>query len=198
VSADRRNPPQPVLVVMGVSGAGKTTVAGILAGQLRWDLAEGDDLHPAANVAKMSAGTPLTDEDRWPWLDRVADWIRDHTATAMPGIITCSALKRSYRDRLAGHSVVFVHLTASKDLIGQRLTARVAHYMPGTLLDSQITTLEPPEADENAISVLAGRAPFEVAAEIIRRLSLRPRARAVSHQFAPQQRTPRRTRVTDR
>lgn len=171
---------QPVLVVIGVSGAGKSTIAGILAGQLRWDLAEGDDLHPPANVAKMSAGTPLTDEDRWPWLDRVAAWIRDHTATAMPGIITCSALKRSYRDRLAGNSVVFVHLTASKVLIGQRLTARMDHYMPATLLDSQIATLEPPEADENAVSVLAGRAPSEVAAEIIRRLSLRPQARAVS------------------
>ena len=102
---------------MGVTGAGKSTMAGILAGQLGWDLAEGDDLHPAANVAKMSAGTPLTDEDRWPWLDRVAAWIRDHTATGMPGIITCSALKRSYRDRLSGNNVVFVHLTGSKDLM---------------------------------------------------------------------------------
>jgi gluconokinase len=171
---------QPVVVVMGVTGAGKSTIAGILAGQLGWDFAEGDDLHPAANVAKMSAGTPLTDENRWPWLDRVAAWIRDHTATGMPGIITCSALKRSYRDRLAGNNVVFVHLTASTDLIGQRLTARMDHYMPATLLDSQIATLEPPDADENAVSVPVGRAPSEVAAEIIRRLSLVPAARAVS------------------
>ena len=171
---------QPVLVVMGVTGAGKSTIAGILAGQLGWDLAEGDDLHPAANVAKMSAGTALTDEDRWPWLDRVAAWIRDHTATGMPGIITCSALRRSYRDRLSGNNVVFVHLTGSRNLIGQRLTARVDHYMPATLLDSQIATLQPPEADENAVAVLVGRAPSEVAAEIIRRLALRPEARAVS------------------
>src|SRR6185295_9211332 len=89
---------QPVLVIMGVSGSGKSTVAGLLAGQLGWDLAEGDDLHPPNNVAKMSAGIPLTDDDRWPWLDRVATWIRDHTAAGAPGIITCSALKRSYRD----------------------------------------------------------------------------------------------------
>jgi gluconokinase len=178
---DSRTPrQQPVLVVMGVTSAGKSTIAGILAGQLGWDFAEGDDLHPAANVAKMSAGTPLTDEDRWPWLDRVAAWIQNHTATGMPGIITCSALKRIYRDRLAGNDVVFAHLTASKDLIGQRLTARMDHFMPATLLDSQIATLEPPEADESAISVPVGRAPSEVAGEIIRRLSLRPEARAVS------------------
>jgi gluconokinase len=126
---------QPVLVVMGVSGAGKSTVAGILAGQLGWDLAEGDDLHPAANVAKMSARIPLTDEDRWPWLDRVAAWIRNHAASGVPGIITCSALKRSDRDKLSGNGVVFVHITGSKDIIGQRLTTRMDHYMPATLLD---------------------------------------------------------------
>ncbi len=112
MSDNARAPRQlPVLVVMGVSGSGKSTVAGILAGQLGWDLVEGDDLHPAANVAKMSAGIPLADEDRWPWLDRVAAWIRNHTATGVPGIITCSALKRSYRDKLSGDNVVFVHLT---------------------------------------------------------------------------------------
>lgn len=98
---------QPVLVIMGVSGSGKSTVAGILAGQLGWDLAEGDDLHPAANVAKMSAGIPLTDTDRWPWLDRVTEWITEHTAAGLPGIITCSALKRIYRDRMRGQHVIF-------------------------------------------------------------------------------------------
>ena len=128
MSDNARAPRQlPVLVVMGVSGSGKSTVAGILAGQLGWDLVEGDDLHPAANVAKMSAGIPLADEDRWPWLDRVAAWIRNHTATGVPGIITCSALKRSYRDKLSGDNVVFVHLAGSKDIIGQRLTARMDH-----------------------------------------------------------------------
>ena len=169
MSDNARAPRQlPVLVVMGVSGSGKSTVAGILAGQLGWDLVERDDLHPAANVAKMSAGIPLTDEDRWPWLDRVAAWIRNHTATGVPGIITCSALKRSYRDKLSGDNVVFVHLAGSKDIIGQRLTARTDHYMPATLLDSQIATLEPPETGENALSIVAGRAPAEGAVEIIR------------------------------
>ena len=99
-----------VLVVMGVSGTGKSTVAGMLADRLGWDLAEGDDLHPPANVEKMRAGTPLTDEDRWPWLDKVAAWIRAHTDAGTPGIITCSALRRIYRDRLSGPGVVFVHL----------------------------------------------------------------------------------------
>ena len=97
----------------------------ILAGQLGWDLEEGDDLHPAANVAKMQAGTPLTDEDRWPWLDSVADWIYDHTRAGIPGIITCSALKRIYRDRMRGDNVVFVHLAGNKDTIARRLNARL-------------------------------------------------------------------------
>ena len=118
---------QPVLVIMGVSGSGKSTVAGILAGQLGWDLEEGDDLHPAENVAKMAAGQPLTDEDRWPWLDEVAAWITEHTAGGTPGIITCSALKRIYRDRMRGPNVVFVHLAGSKDEIGHRLPQRTLH-----------------------------------------------------------------------
>src|SRR5205823_6673283 len=109
VGVDRRVSPQPVLVITGVSGVGKTTVAGLLSERLGWDFAEGDDLHPATNVAKLSAGTPLTDEDRWPWLDRVATWIRTHTDAGIPGIITCSALKRIYRDKLSGSNVVFVH-----------------------------------------------------------------------------------------
>ncbi len=163
---------QPVLVVMGVSGCGKSTVAAILAGQLGWDLEEGDDLHPASNVAKMEAGTPLTDEDRWPWLEKVADWIRDHTNAGLPGVITCSALKRSYRDVLRGEHVVFVHLAGSKETIARRLNARLDHYMPGSLLDSQLATLEPPGPDENALVVNLGRRPAEEAAEIILRLRL--------------------------
>jgi len=157
---------------MGVSGSGKSTVAAILAGQLGWDLEEGDDLHPAANVEKMQAGTPLTDEDRWPWLDSVADWISDHTRAGIPGIITCSALKRIYRDRLRGDNVVFVHLAGNKDTIARRLNARMNHYMPSTLLDSQINTLEPPGPDENTLVVDLGRRPAEEAAEVIARLGL--------------------------
>jgi gluconokinase len=165
---------QPVLVIMGVSGSGKSTVAGILAGQLGWDLEEGDDLHPAANVAKMAAGQPLDDEDRWPWLAAVASWITEHTTAGIPGIITCSALKRIYRDRLRGDNVVFVHLAGSKDQIGRRLSARLDHYMPASLLNSQIATLEPPGPDENVLVVDVGRAPAEEAAEIINRLQLHP------------------------
>jgi len=163
---------QPVLVIMGVSGSGKSTVAGILAGQLGWDLEEGDDLHPPANVAKMHAGIPLTDEDRWPWLESVAAWIREHTSAGLPGIITCSALKRIYRDRMRGDHVVFVHLAGDKDVIERRLSARLDHFMPTTLLDSQIDTLEPPGPDENTLVVNLGRRPAELAAEIIDRLGL--------------------------
>lgn len=165
---------QPVLVIMGVSGSGKSTVAGILAGQLGWDLAEGDDLHPAANVAKMSAGIPLTDTDRWPWLDRVTEWITEHTAAGLPGIITCSALKRIYRDRMRGQHVIFVHLTGDKTTIGRRITARQDHFMPPALLDTQIATLEPPGPDENVLPVDLGRPPAEMAAQIIEQLGLRP------------------------
>ena len=165
---------QPVLVIMGVSGSGKSTVAGILAGQLGWDLEEGDDLHPPANVAKMSAGTPLTDQDRWPWLDKVAEWITEHTAAGLPGIITCSALKRIYRDRMRGDHVIFVHLTGDRDTINQRISARQDHFMPPALLDTQIATLEAPGPDENVLEVNLGRPPAEEAAEIITRLALRP------------------------
>jgi gluconokinase len=159
---------------MGVSGAGKTTVASILAERLHWDFAEGDDLHPAANVAKLSAGIPLTDEDRWPWLASVADWIRDHSVAGIPGIITCSALKRIYRDKLAGDNVVFVHVVGSQEAIAQRLAARTGHYMPASLLESQFATLEAPGEDENVIPVRNGRAPADEATEIIRRLRLTP------------------------
>jgi len=165
---------QPVLVVMGVSGSGKSTVAGVLAGQLGWDLAEGDEMHPVANVEKMHAGHALTDEDRWPWLETVASWITEHTTAGVPGIITCSALKRIYRDVLRGDHVVFVYLVCSKDQVARRLAARTGHYMPAALLDSQIATLEPPGPDEHGIEIDVGRSPAVEAAEIISRLGLRP------------------------
>ncbi len=167
---------QPVLVIMGVSGSGKTTVAALLAGQLGWDLSEGDDMHPEANVEKMRAGHPLTDDDRWPWLETVASWIAEHTMAGVPGIITCSALKRIYRDVLRGNHVVFVHLVGSRDQIGRRMAARQGHYMPAALLDSQIATLEPPGPDENVLVVDVGRKPALEAAEIIARLGLLPEA----------------------
>ena len=166
---------QPVLVVMGVSGSGKSTVAAILAGQLGWDLEEGDDLHPAENVEKMSAGTPLTDDDRQPWLETISTWIVEHVMADVPGIITCSALKRRYRDILRERNVVFVYLSGSKELIGRRLSARLDHYMPPSLLDSQVEALEPPEPDERAVIIDAGRSPAEEAAEVVKILGLEPR-----------------------
>ncbi len=177
MTTDERGEQLPVLVVMGVSGCGKSTVAGIVAGQLGWDLEEGDDLHPDANVAKMAAGTPLTDEDRWPWLDRVAGWIREHTDAGRPGVITCSALRKVYRDRLRGDSstsenVIFVHLAGTREILQRRISARHDHFMPAGLLDSQLDTLEPLEPDENALVVDVGPTPAELAAEIISRLRL--------------------------
>ena len=160
----------PVLVVMGVSGSGKSTVGGMIAGAMGWDLQEGDDLHPQANIEKMATGHPLNDDDRWPWLDKIAQWITQHTDAGQPGIVTCSALKRIYRDILRGENVVFVHLAGSRDQIGQRLTARLDHYMPPSLLDSQISTLEPIDPDEQAIIIDVGGSPVEIVEEILRRL----------------------------
>ncbi|OFI39867.1 carbohydrate kinase [Arthrobacter sp. SW1] len=163
---------QPVLVIMGVSGSGKSTVAGVLAGRLGWDLAEGDDLHPQANVDKMHSGQPLTDEDRWPWLGLIADWIRGHTEAGEPGIITCSALKKKYRDVLRGENVVFVFLQGSKEKISDRLASRHGHFMPPSLLESQFDALEEPSTDENHISLSVSASPAEEAQEVIDRLGL--------------------------
>jgi gluconokinase len=164
-----------VLVVMGVSGTGKSTVAGLLAGRLGWELAEGDDLHPPENVAKMASGQPLADEDRWPWLDMVAAWITDRVRSGKTGVITCSALRRRYRDRLRGTGVLFVHLHGDKELIAARMAARLDHFMPPGLLDSQFEALERIEPDENAIvlNLSANKTPQEEADEIIRHLGLR-------------------------
>jgi gluconokinase len=156
-----------VLVVMGVSGTGKSTVAGMLADRLGWELAEGDDLHPPENVEKMRAGTPLTDEDRWPWLEKVASWIRTRTDHGTPGIITCTALRRVYRDRLSGPGVVFVHLAGTRDEIAAQMSRRSGHYMPLSLLDSQLATLEPLEPDENAVVVSVAQSLEAEVAEIM-------------------------------
>jgi gluconokinase len=173
-SDSRSGDPPVVLVVMGVSGTGKSVVAGTLAKRLGWELGEGDDLHPAANVAKMTSGQPLTDEDRWPWLDKVAQWIVDHAAGGRPGVMTCSALKKAYRDKLRRPGVAFVHLNGTRELLASRLAGRRDHYMPGSLLDSQLGALQPLETDENGIVVeLDGKSPEEEAEEIIARLGLR-------------------------
>ncbi|HEU5486793.1 MAG TPA: gluconokinase [Microlunatus sp.] len=161
-----------VLVVMGVSGTGKSTVAERLADRLGWELAEGDDLHPPENVEKMRAGTPLTDDDRWPWLDRVAGWIRRHRVAGQPGIITCSALRRVYRDRLRGPGVVFVHLAGTREEIAAQMSGRQGHFMPLSLLDSQLATLEPLEPDEAAVVVSVAQPLDAEVAEILAKLGV--------------------------
>ena len=144
-----------VLVIMGVSGCGKTSVAMELVARLGWVFQEGDALHPPANVEKMRSGMPLTDDDRWPWLDRVAAWIDARRAAEGSGIITCSALKRAYRDRIIGArtGVRLVYLHGDRALLAARVAARKHEYMPASLLDSQLATLEPPGADERPISL---------------------------------------------
>ncbi|WP_375501058.1 gluconokinase [uncultured Jatrophihabitans sp.] len=141
---------------MGVSGCGKSTVGGVLAGRLGWDFGEGDDLHPQENVDKMASDHPLTDDDRWPWLVRVHEWMAEHVEAGRPAIITCSALKRSYRDLLLGgiaSHVVFVYLHGDREQLLARLRARQGHFMPTALLDSQLADLEPLGADEPSITV---------------------------------------------
>ena len=135
------------VVVMGVSGCGKSSVGEALGALLGIPYCDGDDLHPAENVARMAAGVPLTDADRWPWLDRVAAVLAERA----PVIVGCSALKRAYRDRIragAGGPVRFVHLAGSRAVIEDRMAARTGHFMPAALLDSQFATLEPPGPDE--------------------------------------------------
>jgi gluconokinase len=164
----------PVLVLMGVSGCGKSTVGAMLAGRLGWEFEEGDDLHPPANVAKMAAGQPLTDEDRRPWLTRVAGWIHERTAEGRPGIVTCSALKRSYRDQLRGDQVTFVYLAGTREQIATRLAARHGHFMPPALLESQFAILEPPGPDEQALTIDVQGSPAAQVEEIVTRLGLSP------------------------
>jgi gluconokinase len=138
----------PLVVVMGVSGSGKSTVGAALAQRLRVPFADADDLHPAANIAKMSAGQALDDHDRRPWLETIGGWLAEHVGTG--GVVSCSALKRRYRDQLRHHapSVVFLHLDGSHDVIAARQASRPGHFMPASLLHSQFATLEPLAPDE--------------------------------------------------
>lgn len=168
--AHRGNP--PILVIMGVSGSGKSTVAEVLAARLGWPFEEGDALHPEVNIAKMHAGIPLTDADRQPWLERVAAWIDAQRARKQPGIITCSALKRSYRRIIIGDrpEVRLVYLRGGRDLITDHLEGRHGHFMPPELLRSQIDTLEEPDPSEDPLTVDVGAPADRVADEIIRLL----------------------------
>jgi gluconokinase len=162
-----------IIVVMGVSGSGKTTVGEVLAERLGWEFADADEFHSAANVAKMRAGTPLADADRAAWLRRIAEWIDDHIAAGKPGVVTCSALKRAYRDMLRRPGVRFVYLDGDKDLIARRMTGRRGHFFPVTLLDSQFRELEPPEPAEHALTVSIEGTPDETVREIMRGLDER-------------------------
>ena len=170
----QRLPRPVVLVLMGVSGCGKTTVAQILAQRLQWAFEEGDALHPQANVDKMAAGHALDDADRAPWLARVAEWVENRLDAGECGVITCSSLKRAYRALIGrrGHGVEFVYLHGSRELIAARLATRHGHFMPTSLLDSQFATLEEPAADEPAIRVEIGAAPEQIADDIATALSL--------------------------
>jgi gluconokinase len=160
------------LVAMGVSGSGKSTIADRLAQRLGWRYEDGDKFHPASNVAKMSAGHPLTDEDRWPWLQAIADEIDGLCAAGEHAVIACSALKRSYRDVLVhGRSDVrMIYLEGSQQLIANRLARREHHFMPPGLLESQFETLEPPGADENPLTVSIDASVDEIVDAIVHQL----------------------------
>jgi gluconokinase len=164
-----------VAVVMGVSGSGKTTVADGVARRNGWQLVEGDKLHPPANVAKMQSGTPLTDADRWPWLEAIAREIDAIRARGESAVVASSALKRAYRDILIGQrpDVVLVYLNGSKDLIAERMAARKNHFMPPTLLDSQFAALEEPGDDEHPIVVSIEPPPDAIVDAVVRKLKER-------------------------
>ena len=164
-----------ILVIMGVSGSGKTTIAKGLADRLGLRFQEGDALHPPANVAKMKGGTPLTDADRLPWLGRIAATIDEWRDAGISGVVTCSALKRAYRDIIVGGrpGVVLVYPKGSRALVAGRMAARQGHFMPSSLLDSQFATLEEPSPDENAVVVPIDQPAGEITGEIVRRLAER-------------------------
>ena len=159
---------------MGVSGSGKSTVADRLAARLGWRFEDGDGFHPASNVAKMSAGQPLTDEDRWPWLQAICDEIDRLSAAGERAVIACSALKRAYREVLVHgrDDVRIVFLDGTPDLIAARLAARKGHFMPPGLLTSQFKTLERPEADERPIIVSIDAPVEQIVDDIVTQLNL--------------------------
>ncbi len=176
MSEQRHSP--AVILVMGVSGSGKTTVANELARQLDWEFEDADWFHPAANVEKMHSGVALTDEDRWPWLNAIARWIDETRRAGRHGIVTCSALKRRYRDVLIGDrpDVRLVYLKGDAPLIARRIATRHEHFMPASLLKSQFEALEEPGAEEHPIAVSIEPSPREIVARIIAALGLKTAA----------------------
>lgn len=171
-STERRS---PCIVVIGVSGTGKSTVAQLLAERLDIPFAEADDFHPPANIAKMLAGVPLDDSDRRPWLESIGRRLHEYEAAGTGCLAACSALKRRYRDtlRAACPDIFFLHLTADRQLLADRIGHRADHFMPEALLDSQLATLEPLEPDEWGATLEAGPTPgltAEAATELLPRL----------------------------
>lgn len=169
--------PPTHLVVMGVAGSGKSTLAAALSTRLGWACAEADEFHPAANIAKMSQGIPLQDDDRWPWLAEIRDWMTAKSRDGLSTVLTCSALKQSYRRLLSesGGRVIFLHLDGGADLIGQRMQGREGHFMPPTLLPSQLATLEPlsqEELDAGSLRLDISRSPEELVAAVVQALGL--------------------------
>lgn len=163
-----------VIVVMGVASSGKTSLGERLAERLGWPFRDADSFHPPENVAKMSSGTPLTDEDRKPWLAAIAAWIDELRTTGGNGIVTCSALRRAYREVIVGDrpDVTLVYLRGSRELIGERMAARQHHFMPPALLDSQFATLEEPGADEKPLVVQVEASKEAIVAQVLRELRL--------------------------
>jgi gluconokinase len=172
--------PPCALIVMGVSGSGKSTISDRLAERLNWIYEDGDRFHPASNVAKMSAGQPLTDEDRWPWLQAIADEVDRVCKAGEPAVIACSALKRAYREVLVHgrHDVRIIYLSGTEQLIANRLAERKGHFMPPGLLTSQFKTLEPPEPRENPVTVSIDASVDTIVDDIIRQLGFRPADRS--------------------
>lgn len=172
-SSSYDNPPQPLrcdaVIVMGVSASGKSTVAAVVARRLGWAHIDADDFHPQANIDKMRAGTALTDDDRVPWLDRMRAELDRRAAAEQPAVLSCSALKRKYRDvlRSSAARVEFVHLQASRELLVERLDDRSGHFFPGELIDSQLAALEVPDDDEGALLVSAAADAHGVAEQVI-------------------------------
>jgi gluconokinase len=158
-----------VVIVMGVSGSGKSTIGTLLAGRLQWEFEDGDWFHPPANVDKMHKGIPLTDEDRWPWLDAIAGWIDATRDAGSHGVIACSALKRRYRKVLIGGrpDVRLVYLQGDEELIARRLATRHEHFMPPSLLHSQFVALEEPAEDENPITITIAPRPNQIVQQIL-------------------------------
>jgi gluconokinase len=162
-----------IVIIFGVSGAGKTTIGKLLAHELRWRFIEADDFHPAANVEKMRSGRPLTDEDRWPWLERLHEEIKRSIDVGESAVLACSALKRAYRDRLrASEGVKFVFLRGDYALVEKQLRSRRHHFMNPDLLQSQFDDLEEPESHEDVLTVQLGGTPEEILGEIKAKLRL--------------------------